>query len=251
MSLHRLFSLAALLAIFASSTVLAASPDDGKGQAALAAASQANKFCFLLFYKANDPATQSAAKTLSEGIAKRTDRASFMYVNVTDPKEQAIVKEFDVARAAMPFMLAVAPNGAVTGVYPKPFTDAELDKAFVTPGMTQVMKQMQNGKMVFICIRPGAVTQLPAGVSQFTADPQFMLRSAVVPLRNDDPNEARFIQELDIKPAHAFDTTVVFLAPPGAMVGKYAGNVTKAQLAADLHKAGKCCDDPNCKHGKK
>lgn len=251
MSLHRLFSLAALAAFVASSTVFAASPDDGKGQAALEAASQANKFCFLLFYKANDPATQAAAKTLSEGMAKRTDRATYTYVNVADPKEQAFVKQFDVARAAMPIMMAVAPNGAITGVFPKPFTDAELDKAFVTPGMTQVMKQMQNGKMVLICIRPGAVTQLPAGVAQFAADPQFNTRSAVVTMRIDDPTEAQFIKELEIKPAHAFDTAVVFLAPPGAMVGKYAGNVTKAQLAADLHKAGKCCDDPNCKHNKK
>jgi hypothetical protein len=32
------------------------------------------------------------------------------------------------------------------------------------------------------------------------------------------------------------------------MIGKYAANVSQAQMAADLHKAGKCCDNPNCPH---
>lgn len=236
---------AALIGVCTPFGLSAATPET------LANASQTNRTCFLLFYKVNDPATQEAAKTLSQGVAKRGERATFAYVNVTDANEQATVKQFDVARASMPLVLAVAPNGAITGVYPKPFADADLDKAFVTPGMARVMKQMQSGKVVLIYVHPGAVTSMPAGVSQFTADPQFSGRSAVVALRMDDPNEARFIKELDVKPAHAYDTPIVFLAPPGVMVGKYAGNVSKAQLATDLHTAGKCCDDPNCKHHKK
>jgi hypothetical protein len=35
------------------------------------------------------------------------------------------------------------------------------------------------------------------------------------------------------------------------MVGKFPATATKAQLASELHAAGKCCDDPNCKHNHK
>jgi len=249
----RLIRFAAALAVvvFASSTLLAASPEGaGKGQAALDAAAQANKFCFLLFYKTNDAATQSAAKVLSQGVTKRSARAAYSFVNVADLAEQPLVKQFDVARTAMPFMLAVAPNGAITCVYPKPFEDAELDLAFVTPAMTRVMKQIQGGKVVLLCAHPASATTYPVGVTQFTSDPLFSQRSAVVPLRMDDPAEARFLTDLKID-ARATDTTIVFLAPPGVMVGKFPSTVTKAQLATELHAAGKCCNDPNCKHGHK
>jgi hypothetical protein len=43
---------------------------------------------------------------------------------------------------------------------------------------------------------------------------------------------------------------MVLMAPPGTVIGKYAATATKDKLAADLHAAGKCCDDPNCKHRK-
>ena len=44
---------------------------------------------------------------------------------------------------------------------------------------------------------------------------------------------------------------IVVLAPPGVLVGKYQGTVSTEQIATDLHAAGKCCNDPNCKHNKK
>jgi hypothetical protein len=35
------------------------------------------------------------------------------------------------------------------------------------------------------------------------------------------------------------------------LVGKFGPAVTKDEIAAALHAAGKCCNDPNCKHNKK
>lgn len=242
----------AAVAWLAVSQSFAASPEIiSKGQAALDAAAQANKYCFLLFYKTNDAATQAAATTLSKGVANRADRTSYAFVAVSDPNEQALVKQFNVGRAAMPFTIAVAPNGAVTSVYPKPITDPDLDTAFVTPGMARVMKQMQSGKSVLVCVHTPAVTLLPVGVSQFVADPHFAGRTAIVAVRVDDPAEAKFVKDLEIDPRRVAGTTVVFLAPPGVLVGKYSGDVSMASLASDLHAAGKCCDDPNCKHNHK
>ena len=41
------------------------------------------------------------------------------------------------------------------------------------------------------------------------------------------------------------------MAPPGVLVGKFTANVTMNEITTKLHAAGKCCDDPNCKHNKK
>ena len=42
--------------------------------------------------------------------------------------------------------------------------------------------------------------------------------------------------------------SAALLAPPGVLIGKYNSAATKNEVMAALHKAGKCCDDPNCKH---
>jgi hypothetical protein len=66
-----------------------------------------------------------------------------------------------------------------------------------------------------------------------------------------DATEARFLTEMEFKPGELSDSMVVVLAPPGVLVGKYPASVTTDQIATDLHAAGKCCNDPNCKHNKK
>lgn len=227
----------------------AASPETD-GRTALSTASQANKFCFLLFYKINDPATQSAAKIISQGMSTRSDRAALAYVNITDPAQQATVKQFDVARAPMPLLMAVAPNGAITCVYPKDFRETDLDAAFVTPTMTKVMKSVQDGKLVLLYAHPAGTTQYPESVLGFTTDPQFAKRTQILSLQLTDEAETRFVKDMKLDAA-ATTGSIVFLAPPGVMIGKYPANTTKAKMAADLHAAGKCCDDPNCKHNHK
>ena len=54
---------------------------------------------------------------------------------------------------------------------------------------------------------------------------------------------------MEIEPGSLKGSTLVFLAPPAVLVGKFASTATKAEMTAALHAAGKCCDDPNCKHG--
>jgi hypothetical protein len=55
---------------------------------------------------------------------------------------------------------------------------------------------------------------------------------------------------MEFKAASVRDSAVVIMAPPGVLVGKFANNVTKDDITTKLHAAGKCCNDPNCKHNK-
>ena len=226
------------------------SGDASKAQQALEQAAAEQKFLFLMFYKDRSPAAEAMVATLKEGVAKRSDRASLAFAQVSDPADQALVAKYDVARAPMPMALCIAPNGALTAVMPK-LSDADLDNAIVTPTMAQCMKNIQDGKIVVVCVQTTENSGMPNAVREFQADPLFKDRMAVVSMQVQDPAEGRLLDQMQIDPQRTRGPMAVVLAPPGAMVGKYNYNVTKDEIAAALHKAGKCCDDENCKHNQR
>ena len=49
-------------------------------------------------------------------MAKMTDRADAMAINIGDPAEKPIVDKFGARGAPMPVVLAIAPTGAATAV---------------------------------------------------------------------------------------------------------------------------------------
>lgn len=229
---------------------LAAQESQNDPQQTLAQASSQERYTFLIFYREDNSATRAMAQTVNNTLAKRPNSATAAYVQVSNPVNKPLVDRYGVGRAPMPLTVAVAPNGAMTGIFPAKVSDEQLAGSFVTPSMASCMKAMQSGKLVFLCVQQSPTDALPQGVREFQADPQFSTRTAVVPLPAGEPSEAELLKELKIDVQQPGFATTVFMAPPGVMVGKFGVGVTKDELAVALHKAGKCCDDPNCKHGK-
>lgn len=242
---HFMVAFATLALCQLAATSLAA---EGNTQQLLNLNAQQQKYTFLLFYRDDSQATRAMAQKLQTGLVQFAGKASIGYVSVTSPAEQAIVKQFGASRAPLPFVLAVAPNGAVTALLSQKSTDAQIASAFVTPSMAECMKAMQDRKLVFVCVNSSPRSALPTAVAEFQADPEFKDRLCVVSVQSNDAAEAALLDEFSIQPASLKGTTVVFLAPPAVLVGKFAATATKAEMAAALHAAGKCCDDPNCKH---
>jgi hypothetical protein len=211
----------------------------------------APKFTFILFWKENNATTQAMAESLKQSVAQRSQRAQWSSVNVNDSSQRPLVDRYHVERAPMPMVLCIAPNGAVTGGITRQITDEAVEKALVTPAMTVATKALQDKRIVVIHARRDPQMALPAGAAGFVADPSFKDRTTVVNVGLADPAEARFVKEMEFKPEELSDSMIIVLAPPGVLVGKYQGNVSTDQIAADLHAAGKCCNDPNCKHNKK
>jgi hypothetical protein len=114
-----------------------------------------------------------------------------------------------------------------------------------------VTKALQDKKIVILHIRPTSEAALPVGAADFAADSDFQARTTVVRLAVGDAEESRFLADLELRPENVTDSMVVVMAPPGVLVGKFNASATKAEIAAKLHAAGKCCDDPNCKHNQK
>ncbi len=197
------------------------------------------------------PPREGWPRFLRTSVTKRSQRAEWTSVNINDNANRAVVEQYHVERGPMPMVLCVAPNGAVTGGMARQITDEAIEHLLVTPAMAEVTKALQDKKIVVIHVQQNARQPLPAGAAEFLADPAFNARSNTVILLLGDKAESRFISEMEIKAGDVPDSMVVVLAPPGVLVGKFPAKATGAQIAAALHAAGKCCDDPNCKHNQK
>lgn len=219
-------------------------------QAALASARQGQKYLFILFWKENSPATQAMQQTLDAALVGRRGQATSVAVNTTDPAESGVVTQFGVSRSPMPLVVAVAPNGAITGGFPLKLTEQEVAGAFVSPGTAACLKGAQARKLVLLCVQPaGENTALPAGVSEVKADPQYGPATEVVAIRADDAGEAGLIKMLQLDPKPGVATTAL-LVPPGQRLAVFEGPFTRQQVDQRIRAAQhSCCPGGKCGPG--
>ena len=223
----------------------------GIGMTAMEKAAEAKKYLFALFWKEEDGETAAMRSVVQEVMKEVAPRADSVEVNVTAASERAIVDKFDLARAPMPLILALAPNGAVTGGFPIEVDEQSLKEAFVTPCTTECMKLLQENKLVFLCVQNAATESNDAameGVRQFKADARFAPATEIIMLDPTDAAEANFLKDLEIDPKTKAAVTV-FLAPPGMPLAMYEGATSKDELVAILAKASSACGPGGCGPG--
>ena len=125
----------------------------GGGMAALDKAAQAKRYLFVFSWKEENDQTTAMRKVFDQAMTSVADRADAVVVKVDDPDERDIVEKFQLRRAPMPLVLAVAPSGAIMGGFPTQFSEQDLVNAFGTPCTEQVMKTVQDSKLVLLCVQ--------------------------------------------------------------------------------------------------
>ena len=88
------------------------------GQKVLADAARQNQHTCVMFYRGDDAATQNMHRTVQSTLAERPD-AVILPVRLDDAAETALVERFDATRTPMPATVVLAPNGAITSVFPQ------------------------------------------------------------------------------------------------------------------------------------
>ena len=154
-------------------------------------------------------------------------------------------------RAPMPLVLAVAPSGAIMGGFPTKFSEEDLVNAFGTPSSEQVMKTLQESKLVLLCVQNAKTKsneEALQGVRDFEADSRYTGSTKVVMLDPTDSAEASFLKDLKIDPKTEQAVTVL-IAPPGVPVIEVEGACTKVVLADALQKASSACAGGSCGPG--
>lgn len=250
---RRQFALWAAVVAFATQSASAQvqlTDSIGPTQLALEQACAAGKYTFIVFYKTQDAATQALVKNLEQGIAARAQEAVVLQSQVGVAADWPLVERFGLARAPMPMAVAVGPNNALTGIFRRDTQPAAFLNAFVAPTMLQCMKHLQEGKLVFVNVHSTPEPQVPAGVALFAGSPEFQQRTVFVSMSSSDTREGVLMGQMKVNPASIQGTTSVLIAPPGVLIGQYDTTATADQIGQAVHKAGKCCDDPNCKHNR-
>ena len=215
----------------------------GAGMAAIAQAAQDKRYLFAFFWKDESSETAEMRGVFAGAVAKMGDRAQAVQIRTTDPAEAAIVAKFDLLRAPLPLVLAIAPNGAVMGGFPQKFTAEGLLNAFGTPRTERCMKSLQDGKLVFLCVQNDKTTanqEALKGVHEFKADSRYAGATEIVMLDPADAAETSFLNDLKIDPKTT-EAVTAFLAPPGSVIAEFQGATDKAELIAALQKASTAC----------
>ncbi|NOZ21692.1 MAG: hypothetical protein GXP25_11480 [Planctomycetes bacterium] len=215
----------------------------GKGLAALERAAKQGRYLFVFFFKEEDDQTSRMRGVFDAAVKKAGEKADGIAVKITDPSEKGIVDRFRVDRAPMPLSLAVAPNGVVTGGFPVRFTEKQLAGAMVGPAFQKCLKALRERKLVFVCVQGKSTKsndEAMKGVQDFKADSRYSLATEVVPLDPADSAEAKFLRKLKIDPKIS-EAITVFLAPPGASIGRFTGATDKDTLVKTLTSAMAAC----------
>ena len=224
----------------------------GRGLAAIQQAGAAQKYLFVFFWRAQDAQTDQMWKSLQAAIAKTTDRATYTSLRVDDPTEKPLVDRYGIDRAPLPLVLALAPCGAVTKAFVGRLEENQLAAAFVSPCTERCMKALQDRKLVLLCVQNQGARIQPAvsqGVLDFKADQHYAAYTEVVCLNPGEAAEAGFLKDLQIDPRTP-NLVTVLMSPPGSMVGRFDGPVTKEQLVAKLAAAQSgCCPGGKCGPG--
>lgn len=219
-------------------------PGNQTGIAVMRRAAEANQYLFVFFYEKDDESTRAARRTFEEAVKKITPAPQSVAVDRAASAEKEIVEKFGINRAPMPLVLAIAPNGAVTGGFrATDLTAQRMQDALASPGMQHCLKALQERRLVFVCLqnrRTEANDAAMKGVNEFKADPRFAEATTVVKVDPSDPKETKLLAQLKADPQARLASTV-FLAPPGVILAKVDGPTAKDSLVASLIKAMSSC----------
>lgn len=231
------------LALFTLAICWAGPAWSGPAEEQLAAAAKEQKYTYLVFYRQADAATRAMQEQVAAQVARRPQQTSAVSVRVDDPAEAAVVRRYDATRLPLPCVMGIAPNGAVTGTYPLTVQPEQLERAILTPRYAEMVKALQEQKIVLLCLQPAQGGAVPRGITELEAEAAFRGRTRRVVACADDPAEARFFERMHVPTSLSSPVTIVF-APPGAFIGKFDAAASGAAIAQKLHASGKC----NCEH---
>ena len=206
------------------------------------AASSQGKTTYVMFYRANDPATKRMAQTVHAQVKASTDRATWVKVHVNDPSGALLVKRVDASRIPLPAGFGLAPNGAVTGVFRGNVPRQQLARATLTDKHAELVRALQQQKIAILCVQPPSDDSIPPGVEEFENNPDFQGRTFRIVAHTNEQTEKAMFTRMKVSTGIRSPVCLVF-APPGVFVGKFDASVSGSVIAEKMCNSGKC----NCK----
>ena len=206
-------------------------------QAAIKKAADEKKYLFLFVSNSDTEETATAKRAVEAAATKIADKSDLAFIQRDSAAEKEAIEKFQLNRAPMPIVLALAPNGAITGAYfGDKLKDPQLQDSIASTCEQQCMKALQERKLVLLCCQNSTTKSNDVamqGVNDFKADTRFAQFTEIVTIDPASTAEQGFLGKLTIDP-QITEATTAFLAPPGVLISKVNGATTKDALVSTL-----------------
>jgi len=236
--------IAATLLLFALGSY--AVPTNAKS--AMSEASTGGQFLLLAFYQAKDASFTSLSSTVAAFKKASTKRIAIYHANLGDPANKEVADKYGIKPTDLPVILAIAPNGAITGGFNSTVTSEQLKQSIsVSDLMLKILKPLQERKVVFVALQNQSTkfnTESWQGVSDFANDAQYKDLVAAIKADPAATSSQELIKQCQLIPPLT-QATVVLLLPPGQIGKVLTGKVTKD----DILKSLQACSAGSCKPG--
>ena len=228
-------------------TAYAVTKSDPKtAEEAIALAQNSKQYLFISFYDKEDEMFKEMENTIKTFRSKSSSMVLTYRASTLSDKESAVVEKYGVNRASLPLLLVLAPNGAITGGFPQKVTTEQLTKSCSVPKLVMnILKPLQEGKIALVSLQNNKTKfnqESDKAVYDFSSDARLKPFIEVIKADPDDKKNADFLTQCKLGNTIS-ESTVVFIIPPGSVVGVYPGKITKDTLMAALSscKTGSSC----------
>ncbi len=215
--------------------------------AAISEAAAAGKFLCLIFYEAQNAALTSMSSAITTFNKSSAKKASVYKAKLGDPANKQIADNYGIKSGGdLPLVLVLAPNGVVTGGFPKTITAEQLKQSMgVSDLMLKTLKPLQKQKVTLVALQNASTrfsAESWAGVNEFANDPQYKQFVAAIKADPSAQGSQEFIKQCQLISPLA-EATVVVLLPPGRIGKVFTGKVIKTDILAALQSCagGSCC----------
>jgi hypothetical protein len=225
-----------------------ATPSNAKS--AMAEASAAGQFLCLVFYDAQDASLTGLSSSIAAFKKSSAKKISVYKAILSDPVNMEVGGKYGVKRGAdLPLVLVFAPNGAITGGYPKTVTADQLKQSVsISDLILKTIKPLQEQKVALVALQ-NTITKFNEeswqGVSDFANNAQYKEFVTAIKADPEAAGSQEFVKQCQlIQPLT--EATVVVLMPPGKIAKILNGKITKDDILKSLQscKAGSgCCSD--------
>jgi hypothetical protein len=219
-------------------------------KSAIAEASAAGRFLGVVFYETQDAALTGLTSSLAAFNKTSPKKISVYKALLSDPVNKEIADKYGIQSGNdLPIVLIIAPNGAITGGFPKTITADQLKQCTgVSDLMLKTLKPLQEYKVALVALQ-NATTKFSAeswaGVNDFVND---TLYKKFVTAIKADPAAAgsqEFVKQCQLM-TPLTEATVVILMPPGKIGKILTGKLTKADVLKALGSCATGCAPGAC-----
>lgn len=214
---------------------------------AIERAGKENKYLFLVFYKKGDQKSKEMQQVVAQAQKELSGKANFVHIDVADQNEQATIRKYGIDRSPIPITLVMAPNGAIVTGFPEKVNEDQLRNAFVSPKMAEIVKVMQDRKLVYLYIANRSMKYYRKNLAllQETARVDLQGQAKVVEVNPEDKKEGSLLKQCRVETP--VKEPSLFILNGGRIVGQLAGEFVKQVLLArtisgcGVGSGGSCC----------